>query len=335
MESNTAENLESLTMTGGTLHAKHVGELLVIGGQPSKARSIIPFDRLIIVKWKNERMYTSPEIHPRVQEIYFDRYRNVSTEPPSEGEKRPFNALKTCFTDIIMRRGNNGIECLAAMAPMRYLLGKAYRDFVDEGDFSQAEYEKWSLNAANTSLIQFVVDEDNKYYLVARIKAKDFLGKGEVHTSVCAFNIDASYLKNYNPLVTALNDNLTKKTGIDYSKVKMKPAGFINEKRTGQINCAYVAEPQPLKVVHNQLNISAKNGNTTFAGITYIPVDGHKTGTTPNGEFVFHNLKVWRATESGLVEQKDKLSIPGRPFSSCVMDKYSLSWIMEKTGIKK
>lgn len=296
-------------------------------------RDIMRFDSLQIAKLPFERKYDSHgplAIDDRTREIYEDRFRKMPTEP---GHGR-YNAMKTSMPSIEFYRGEK-TACVATIAPTRYMIGEAFRLAVEENRHSQADYEKMSPNMANVSVISFVRYK-GKVYLAAQIKGnienteEGVLGKGQLHAGFYAENVGDNFLDNNNPLQAAIKERVEKKTGIPYEFLSPSDfIGFVDERITGQVNCATVSKVNDLDDQLQHWDKSIKQGKKMIAGLALVDPEDYSLTDMVGGRRQISPVKWYKAEKEPREMKETPFTI--RPYTNAVLN--DLDYVVERAGL--
>ncbi len=193
-----------------------------------------------LVKIAEERTHESGDIHPLVRDMYVEKAYL----------QKPNNGLMSSFPKIEVEETSDGAVVIATIAPTRYLIGEAMRDVMKKGTATLDMVPQLSPDMANVSVV-CPVKVDGGYALVAQIKGEKVLGGGAIHAGISAGNIDGKYVReDADPMIRALKKEILGELGIDASA--LEPSAFaymVDERETGQVNFAAVAQGQNLSQI--------------------------------------------------------------------------------------
>ncbi len=276
---------------------------------------------------------------PEIKEMYTKKGYDVAPKSRQEADARgirDFNGLMSSFTRIFVYRSGGQTIVAADIAPTRYLLGQAMRDYVAaHPDLSAEDVQRTSPDMANVSLV-CPVKKEGKYFLLSQIKGKA-LGSGEIHAGIVAGNVKGKHvLQEGNPLIRSLQDECSEELGMDLSHLDSTSFVYmVDERETGQINFASVVRQADAnkifeayeantkrKLPKDQLEVMAL-AMLPIAGFALIPLE---KGVGLEGILCYH------PTVEGLKEVRETRRV--RPYTQATLDylRENAGFLLNKAG---
>jgi hypothetical protein len=274
--------------------------------------SIGNIDRILLNVTQLERTFDTEgplAIHPTVAAMYVSK--DYATAPCSAQEARAlgqradeFNGLKCSFYRITSTQKDGRTIVTADIAPTRYLFSKAMRDVVKEGDYSLADMHAMTPNMAHVSLV-VPVRFNGQYHLLSQIKGKA-LGEGQIHAGLAAGHVEAHHLNQCNPLVAALQDEVSEEIGLDLSRLDHTSFVYVvDEAELGTVNFASVAQLVDVDKVLAAYETSIRGklpGKLEVNGLAVLPIAGL---TFVPLERPLDEVVCYKPTLDGLVASKE------------------------------
>jgi hypothetical protein len=278
-------------------------------------------------------------LHPLVAKKYkgagYDNKPKNKQERDERGLTGGWNGLNSSFPRIATYSSPNGIIVSADIAPTRYLVGQAMRDLMKEGNYTSKKIQKMSPDMAGCSLIS-PIKLNGKYFLLAQIKG-DALGSGQVHAGLVAGNVDIKYLKKKDILGANLGGECSDEVGMDLSNLEPTSAVFmVDERETGQVNFAYVAQKTDIDNVLTSYESEIRNKfqegkKLEVAGLALIPLEGDLSKLV-DGKL--SDIQCFVPSETGLDRIISTREV--RPYTAAFMDYVSnsnnLKFLLDKGG---
>ncbi|MBI4151509.1 hypothetical protein HY496_00945 [Candidatus Woesearchaeota archaeon] len=299
---------------------------------------VLPFER---------RYHSTGEfaVHPLVSCRYIFSDYDLKPKSPEEAKARGekgFNGMMSSLPRISVYDGRGGHRVVTAdIAPTRYLIGQAMRDYVKSiiGDpsnpyvLTDSDFKKLSPDMANVSLVA-PVKVNGSYFLLSQIKGKA-LGSGEIHTGLVAGNVDAKYLSDDDPFVSALQNECSEEVGLDLSTLDRTAALYmVDERETGQVNFAYIARDVDINDV-----LHAYDQSTRQKLVVGEPLEVMALALVPfsaqiqKADNTLSTIKAYHPTANGL-EEKMESSRGVRPYTMATLGYLgeSTPFLLEKAG---
>ena len=295
-----------------------------------------------------ERTIDSDTVDDRVRDEFLTRkYQDLprsKEEAKARGMSR-WSGLMSSFPEIRTYKVAPGRVIVSAdILPTRYHIGEAFRNYQDRQEeeghpLTQDTIERISPNMANAH-VMVPSKWNGQYVLLAQIKG-EALGKGEVHSSVVAGNVEGRFIyAGEDPLIGSLKQECIEEVGLDLSYFNSTTWKYlINEKDTGQIAVVSIAREVELETVLNayDANVRSKLGKEKLevdglvplpmAGVVVIPLEKGKGVTqgellcyvpTPDGLKAVNQKRVLRPITVGVLKylenaqnRKDMLETAG------------------------
>lgn len=300
-------------------------------------------DRILLNVLPFERRFDSQgdlAVNSLIREVYERKGYHSAPKSPEEAAARGiknFNGLMTSSVRISCYCSGSETIVAADLAPARYLLGQAMRDYVKENpSLSEEEIRKLSPDLTNVSLIAPVKFRD-QYFLLSQIKGKA-LGSGEIHAGLVAGNIDAGYLSESDPLTATLQGECSEELGMDLSYLDTTSFIFLmDERETGQINFASVAKTTDINKVLNAYDCNTRTKlpkeQLEVMALSMLPIGGIALVPLEKGQGV-QDLVCFHPSLDGLKEVKETRGV--RPYTQATLDYLAQSentkFLLEKAG---
>ncbi|MFP4401263.1 MAG: hypothetical protein ACLFPQ_05250 [Candidatus Woesearchaeota archaeon] len=280
-------------------------------------------------------------IDERIRQIYednnYDLRPKTSEEADARGEKH-FNGLMSSAPKIQSYPVNGKNFVTVDIAPTRYLISQAMRDYVKENEVSEKEVQKISPDMTGVSLI-VPVKINGDYYLLSQVKGKA-LGSGQIHAGLVAGNVDAKYLNQPDPLITTLQNECSEELGLNLSYLDSTSFIFlIDERETGQVNFASVAmnaDVQEILTAYESMTRQKlkKDEKLEVMGLANLPVAGISLTPLENGSSGVKDITCYMPSSEGLVKLVEERGV--RPYTSATIDYVSepknTRFLLEKAG---
>jgi hypothetical protein len=282
-------------------------------------------------------------LHSAVRQKYEDKeYHNKpkSSEEASEKGESHFNGLMSSFTCLSVSNSGGEVVVFGDIAPTRYLIGQAMRDYVAEIEQPSSDYiRELSPDMANVSLIA-PVRHKGGYFILSQIKGKA-LGSGQIHAGIVAGNIDAKYLSYEDPMTATLKNECSEEIGLDLNSLDSTSFCFmVDERITGQINFASIANGIDMSQVLGSYEIITKNklmdgGKLEVKALASLPVAGLALVPLEDGSNGIKDIECYfPVLNKGLESRIEDRNV--RPYTEAVLNYLhkpeNVKFLLEKAG---
>ncbi|MBI4147882.1 hypothetical protein HY490_01190 [Candidatus Woesearchaeota archaeon] len=293
--------------------------------------SVIPF----------ERTYDSDgdlAIHPHVRDEYARRRYDAEPKTADDAAKcgtTVFNGLDTSCPRLSVYHGSQ-VVVSADIAPTRYLIGRSARDVIaDHLGLSDFYYKALTPRMAHVSVI-VPVKENRTYFLLGQVKGKT-LGSGELHAALAAGGVQASHLKQRNPLAAALSNECAEEVGVR-TRLDYVPSLMVDDYRVATVNFAGVSNLKLDDVLASFERLARKalsqKQELEVQALALIPMRFANT-TIRNDRVIMSDVVCFTPSGTGLKESRETKVL--RPYSVSMLEyltqKDSFHMILEKAGL--
>lgn len=266
-----------------------------------------------------ERTIDSDTVDERVRSEFLKRRYQDLPRSKDEAKARgmsKWSGLMSSFPEIRTYKVSPGRVIVSAdILPTRYHIGEAFRDYYKDQEelghpLSQDTIERISPNMANAH-VMVPTKWKGEYVLLAQIKG-EALGRGEVHSSVVAGNVEAKHIyAGVDPLINSLKQECLEEVGLDLSYFNSTTWKYlINEQDTGQMAVVSIAREVELETVLHayEANVRFKVGKEKLEveGLVPLPMAGIVVIPLGNKGKTQDELLCYLPRPEGLVAVKQK-----------------------------